>query len=75
MVWVAVQVSELFDAATAAPPPNSVKSTVTPAMVSAFASPPPVLFQVAVTVSPVMKAPPAPLAPLIEILPSLTDGA
>ena len=65
----------LLVAATAAPPPNWVKFTVTPLMVSLLLSPPAVLFQVAVTVSPILKAPPAPVAPLMLIFPSVTTGA
>src|SRR3569623_746676 len=44
-------------------------------MVSALLSPPAVLFQVAVTVSPSLDAPPVPLAPLMLILASVTVGA
>ena len=73
-VKVAVQVSLLLLATTAPPPPNWLKSTVTLLMVSLLLSPPAVLFQVAVTVSPTMKAPPVPLAPLMLILPSVTTG-
>ena len=62
-------------AATAAPPPNGEKSTVTPEMVSALLSPPAVLFQLAVTVSPVLKAPPVPDAPEMAIRASVTVGA
>ena len=72
---MAVQVPELLLAATAAPPPNCVKFTVTPEMVSELLSPPAVLFQVAVTVSPILNAPPVPLAPEIESLASLTVTA
>ena len=39
--------------ATAAPPPNWLKSTVTP-LTPVLLSPPAVLFQVAVTVSPIL---------------------
>ena len=41
-------------AVTAATPPNAEKSTVTPVMVLLWLSPPAVLFQVAVTVSPTL---------------------
>ncbi len=72
-VWVAVQMPPLLLAATAAPPPNCEKSMVTP-VTPALLSPPAVLFQVAVTVSPILYAPPVPDAPLIEMLPSVTVG-
>ena len=72
-VKLAVQVPALLAATTAAPPPNWLKSTVTPLM-SLLLSPPAVLFQVAVTVSPTLKAPPVPVAPLILIFPSVTVG-
>ena len=45
---------ELLVATTAVPPPNWLKSTVTDAMLSALLSPPALLFQVAVTVSPIL---------------------
>ncbi|MBA7706029.1 hypothetical protein ES703_114874 [subsurface metagenome] len=50
IVYVASHVSKEFEATTAAPPPNAVKSTVTPD-ISLLLSPPTVLFQVAVTTS------------------------
>ena len=53
-------------AATAAPPPNCVKFTVALLMVSLLLSPPAVLFQVAVTVSPILKAPPKPVAAAVH---------
>src|SRR2546423_101732 len=56
----------LFRATTAAGPANWLKSTVTLAR-SALLSPAAALFQVAVTVSPTLKAPPVPLAPLRQI--------
>ncbi len=62
-------------AATAEPPPNWLKFTVTAEMVSALLSPPAVLFQVAVTVSPILKTPPVPVAPLMLMLASVTVGA
>ena len=70
---VAVQVPALLVAATAAPPPNWLKSTVTPVM-PLLLSPLVVLFQLAVTVSPSRKAPPVPLAPAMLICPSVTVG-
>ncbi len=72
---MAVQVPAEFVAATALPPPKALKSTVTPEIVSALLSPPAVLFQVAVTVSPILKAPPVPVPPLRLRLPSVTVGA
>ena len=72
---MAVQVPEELVAATAAPPPNCVKFTVALEMVSLLLSPPAVLFQVAVTVSPILKAPPVPDAPLMLIRPSVSVGA
>ncbi|MNV69462.1 hypothetical protein D3C71_1623740 [compost metagenome] len=76
MVWVAVQVPLLFVAATAAPPPNWLKSIVTPVMVLLLLSPPPtaVLFQVAVTVSPILYAPLVPVAPEMLMAPLVTVG-
>ncbi len=53
MEYVAVQVLPPFDVATTAPPPNWLKSMVTP-VIPALLSPPAVLFQVAVTVSPIL---------------------
>src|SRR5437588_208529 len=73
MVYVAVQIPALFVAAIAAPPPNWLKSTVTPA-ISRLLSPTAVLFHVTVTVSPTLNAPPVPLAPLMLILLSETVG-
>ena len=74
MVWLAVQTPLLLTAATI-PPPNALKSTVTVAM-SALASPPAVLFHVTVTVSPITKRPPGPLAVgLMVVLATLTLGA
>ncbi len=75
IVVVAVQVPLELVAATALPPPKALKSTVTPEIVSLLLSPPAVLFQVAVTVSPILKAPPVPVAPLRLRLPSVTVGA
>src|SRR5262249_15000769 len=49
--------------------------TETDEMVSALLSPPAVLFHVAVTVLPILKAPPVPVAPLMLILGSVTVGA
>jgi hypothetical protein len=74
IVYVAFHVPELFVAATAAPPPNWLKSTVTPIIVALLLSPPAVLFHVAVTVSPILYAPPVPLAPLMEMFASVTFG-
>ena len=62
-------------AVTADPPPNWLKSAVTLEMVSLLLSPLPVLFQVAVTVSPILNAPPVPLPPLMLIRASVTVGA
>ena len=53
MEYVAVQVLPLLDAATVALPPNWLKSMVTP-VIPTLLSPPAVLFQVAVTVSPIL---------------------
>src|SRR3569832_57337 len=75
IVLVVVQVPDEFVAATADPPPNWLKSTVTLERVSVLLSPAAVLFQVAVTVSPILKSPPVPLAPLMLILASVTVGA
>ena len=72
---MAVQVLELLEAATAAPPPNAEKLTVTLEMIPELLSPPAVSFQVAVTVSPIVKAPPVPEAPEIETWASVTVGA
>src|SRR5438105_7987721 len=72
---LALSVLLLLVADTVEPPPNWLKSTVTPEIVSALLSPPAVLFQVAVTVSPTLKAPPVPVAPLMLILGSVTVGA
>ena len=66
---------EVLVAVTAEPPPNALKSTVALEIVSLLLSPLAVLFQVAVTVSPILKAPPVPLAPLMLILASVTVGA
>ncbi|ODN65749.1 hypothetical protein A6302_04498 [Methylobrevis pamukkalensis] len=60
---------------TALPPPKAEKSTVTPAIVSALRSPRRLLSQTTVTVSPILKAPPVPVAPLAETLPSVATGA
>ena len=54
MVYLAVQVPALLVAVTALPPPNWLKSIVTVLMVSALLSPLAVLFQTAVTVSPIL---------------------
>ena len=62
-------------ALTAVPPPKALKLTVTVEIVSALLSPLLVLFHVAVTVSPILKAPPVQLAPLIEMFASVTVGA
>ena len=76
IVYVAVQASLLLLAATEEPPPNCVKSTVTLAIVSLLLSPvAKVLSQVAVTVSPILYAPPEPVAPEIVILSSVAVGA
>nr|WP_233198558.1 MULTISPECIES: hypothetical protein [Luteimonas] len=53
-VYVADHVPPLFVATTAAPPPKPLKSAVTLLIVSLLLSPPAVLFQVAVTVSPIL---------------------
>ncbi len=74
-VVLAVQVPALLVAATASPPPNWLKSMVAPLMVSLLLSPPAVLFQVAVTVSPILYAPPVPDPPEMLILASVTAGA
>ncbi|WP_373888127.1 DUF1775 domain-containing protein [Massilia sp. Root418] len=73
-VKVAVQVPEDALAVTAEPPPNWLKSTVALAM-SLLLSPPAVLFQVAVTVSPILNAPAVPEPPLMLRLASLTTAA
>ncbi len=74
MVYEAVQVPEEFVAATADPPPNSLKSMVTPVM-SLLLSPLAVLSQVAVTVSPILYVPPLPDGDeVITILASVTFG-
>src|SRR3546814_1688607 len=73
-VWVAVHVSPLLNAETAAPPPNAEKSTVTPLM-PLLLSPPAVLSQVAVIVSPILNVQPVPVAPAIEMLASVTIGS
>jgi hypothetical protein len=62
-------------AATALPPPNWLKSTVAAEIVSLLLSPLAVLSQVAVTVSPILKAPLLPLAPLMLMFASVTVGA
>ena len=72
-IWLALQMPALLVAATAAPPPNWLKSTVTPVM-PLLLSPLVVLFQLAVTVSPSRKAPPLPVAPAMLILASVTFG-
>ena len=67
---------EELAAATAAPPPNWLKSAVTLAKVSVLPSPAVLAaFQVAVMVSPTIKAPPVPLPPLTLILASVMTGA
>ncbi|HWQ72672.1 MAG TPA: hypothetical protein VN370_10170 [Desulfitobacteriaceae bacterium] len=72
MVYEAVHVPELLVAATT-PPPNWLKSTVTE-LISLLLSPVAVLFQMAVTVSPILNAPPVPVPLLMEILASVTTG-
>ncbi|KAF0187242.1 MAG: hypothetical protein FD165_2923 [Gammaproteobacteria bacterium] len=62
-------------ALTAVPPPKALKFTVTVEIVSELLSPLLVLLQVANTVSPILKAPLVPLAPLIVIFASVTVGA
>src|ERR1043165_3907014 len=61
-------------AATAVPPPNWLKLTVTVAIVTGLLSPLVELFHVAVTVSPILKAPPVPVPPLMLIRGAVTVG-
>src|ERR1043165_7353115 len=76
VVYVAVQMPLLFVAVTAVPPPNGLKFTVTVEMVSALLSPvAAVLSQEAVTVSPILKAPPVPVPPLTLMCAAVTVGA
>ena len=69
----------MFDtsvATTADPPPNCEKLKVTPPalIVSVLLSPVPLSFQVAVTVSPALNAPSAPVAPDTLMFPAVTIG-